>query len=172
MNVNGYEIGPGVDLRGADLRFAVLRGANLQGAKLRDADLQCADLRGADLSEANLWGANLRGANLQGANLQGASLQLAGLSNNTVLPTGQTWPEYLADLPALLTAGGKRLHEVATPEVWNCHTWDNCPMHAAFDAKDFHDIPEPWRPKAELFVTLFDAELIPLEAVGPTKRAS
>ncbi len=172
MTVNGYEIGPGADLRGADLRFAVLRGANLWGAKLRDADLQCADLRGADLSEANLWGANLRGADLQGANLQGASLQLAGLSNNTVLPTGQTWPEYLADLPALLTAGGKPLAAVATEAAWSCHDWDNCPMRVAFDAKGFVDVPEPWRAQAELFVTLFDAELIPLEAVGPTKRAS
>ncbi len=172
MTVNGYEIEPGADLRGADLRDAVLRGANLQGAKLRDADLQCADLRGADLSEANLWGANLRGADLQGANLGGACLQLAGLSNNTVLPTGQTWPEYLADLPALLTAGGKRLHEVATPEVWSCHSWKNCPMRVAFDAKCFVDVPEPWRAQAELFVTLFDTNLIPLPAVQPAEKAS
>ena len=47
MEVNGYTIKPGADLRGADLRRA---------------DLRRADLCYADLSSANLSGANLRGA--------------------------------------------------------------------------------------------------------------
>ncbi len=202
MTVNGYEIEPGADLRGANLRDADLSGASLRGADLREAnlgwaelvganlvgaymahaDLGCADLRGADLrgadlgfadlQRADLREANLRGANLQEAKLKGANFVGAQLSDATSLPTGQSWPEYLADLPALLTAGGKPLAAVATEAAWDCHDWDNCPMHAAFDAKDFFDVPEPWRPKAKLFVALFDAELIPLEAVQPAEKAS
>jgi uncharacterized protein YjbI with pentapeptide repeats len=110
MEVKGYKIEPGANLRGAnlekanlidaDLRYANLSGANLSGANLRganlskanlekanliDADLRYADLidadlRGADLSKANLRGANLRFANLRGANLSKANLSEANLS--------------------------------------------------------------------------------------------
>ncbi len=107
MIVNEWEIEPGADLRCADFSEASLWLADLRGANLREADLQCADLR-----EAKFWGADLRGANLQGASLGGAKL-----SDETVLPTGQTWPKYLTSLPALLTAGGKPLHEVAFAEI-------------------------------------------------------
>ncbi len=162
MTVNGYEIEPCADLRGANLRFA----------DLWEADLWEADLRGANLRGADLRGANLRGADLWGADLWGANLSNTDLSDETILSTGQTLPEYLADLPALLTAGGKPLHQVATPETWSCHDWDNCPMPPAFDAEDLDDVPEPWRAQAELFVTLFDTELIPLQAIRSTKRAS
>ena len=54
MNVNGFEILPGADLRRADLRGADLRGADLRGA----------DLRGANLGGTTLWGADLRRARL------------------------------------------------------------------------------------------------------------
>ncbi len=158
------------DLRGACLRDADLQGADLGFADLQCADLQCADLRGADLSKANLRGANLQGANLQGADLRGVGLRGIKLSDTTILSTGQTWPEYLADLPALLTAGGKPLAAVATEAAWSCHD-DNCPMHVAFDAKGVGDVPEPWRSQAKLFVALFDAELIPLEAVRATSMS-
>ncbi len=194
--VRGYEIKPEADLRFAVLRGANLRGVNLQGANLcgadlrhadlRDADLQDADLQDADLWDADLWEADLRGADLRGAdlgfadlqraslqraNLRGANLVGAQLSDATSLSTGQTWPEYLADLPALLTAGGKTLAAVATEAAWSCHSWKNCPMRVAFDAEDLDEVPEPWRPKAELFVALFDAELIPLEAVRATSMS-
>jgi hypothetical protein len=70
MNINGYEIKPGADLRGvdlecADLMGADLRGANLWGANLWGADLRYADLRGADLECADLRGANLTGTILE-----------------------------------------------------------------------------------------------------------
>ena len=77
--VNGYKIGPDVNLDGADLRNADLRGADLIGANLTRSDL-----RGADLTEANLYGANLSSANLAGANLRGAVLQAADLFDTTV----------------------------------------------------------------------------------------
>jgi len=83
--VNGYQIGPGVDLSsvdltGAKLRGADLTGANLEGAILTGADLYEARLMGADLSSAYLRGANLMSANLLGANLLGANLLGAKVS--------------------------------------------------------------------------------------------
>ena len=84
MEVNGYKIEFGADLRyanlqGANLRYANLRYANLQGANLRYANLRYANLQGANLQGANLQGANLRVANLRVANLQDANLQDANL---------------------------------------------------------------------------------------------
>ena len=69
MEVNGYKIGPGVNLAGADLseskRFSLTP---------KCVNLSRANLSGANLSRANLSGANLDGANLSGANLSGAIL--------------------------------------------------------------------------------------------------
>jgi hypothetical protein len=125
-----------------------------------------ANLAGAYLDGANLDGANLDGANLAGANLAGANLAGANLAANTVLPNRVRWDDYLRELvPALLVAGGKKLIEVATPAVWDCHSWDNCPMRAAFDAHGLSDVPPLYRAEAELFVKLFDAKLIPLSAL-------
>ena len=62
--VNGYIVGPNVDLSGADLSGAILFGANLSGA----------DLGGADLTGAILIGANLSGADLTGAILNEVQL--------------------------------------------------------------------------------------------------
>ncbi len=67
--VNGYQIGPRVDLRSADLRGADLKGANLENSDLREANLE-----GADLSMASLIGCNLDGVNLSGARLNGVRI--------------------------------------------------------------------------------------------------
>ena len=131
-----------------------LAGADLSGADLRWADLIGADLIGADLSGANLRGADLFEANLSGANLRRADLRRADLSG-TVLPNGKTYKNFVAELPRLLTAGGKTVDEVA--QHWGCHSWENCPMHAAFGASGISEVPEEWRERAELFVILFDA---------------
>jgi len=141
-------------LAGADLRLANLSGASLSGANLSWANLSGANLRGANLSEASLRGANLSGANLIGANLSWANLIGANL-RRAVLPNGETYEDFVAELPRLLTAGGKTVSEVA--HYWDCHSWGNCPMHAAFGASRLIDVPEEWRERAELFVTLFDA---------------
>lgn len=97
------------------------------------------------------WGhcANLQGADLRGAYLQGA----------IVASDGKTLEQYMEWLPTLLTAGGKTVEEVASH--WDCHTWSNCPMHAAFDADDISGVPEQWRAHAEEFICLFDAGVIP-----------
>ena len=170
MIVNGYAIEPGASLTGANLR-----GANLEGANLEGADLKGANLRGADLRGANLWGADLEGANLGGANLRGANLLNANLLNTSLwganltgatMPSGETWEEYLSvTVPALLTAGGRPIEEVATTEHWSCHSWVNCPMAAAFGVDSITDVPKRHRPAVELFVRLFDSGLIPMPRV-------
>ena len=64
--INGYEIKPGVSLRGADLR-----GADLTGADLRGANLTEADLTGANLTEAEIdisWKDYVQNKNVIGFN--------------------------------------------------------------------------------------------------------
>ena len=63
MEVNGYEIKPGADLRGAYLRGADLRGADLRDADLRDATLRNANLRDATLPD-NVYNINSLPADL------------------------------------------------------------------------------------------------------------
>ncbi len=72
--VNGYIVGPNVDLSGADLAGATLAGLDLSGADLTGAILTTADLGGANLSAATLSLADLTGANLLGAILTNATL--------------------------------------------------------------------------------------------------
>jgi uncharacterized protein YjbI with pentapeptide repeats len=93
--VNGYQIGPGADLRGADLRGASLTSANLKAANLSGANLSRAELSFSNLSGANLEGANLAGAQmylaelvgarLVSANLDGALLESADLSKAVIM---------------------------------------------------------------------------------------
>ena len=145
----------GANLRGADLGDADLGGANLRGANLGGANLRGANLRGANLGGANLGGANLRGANLGGADLGGAkNAEMAWLE------TGETLAEYIREIvPALCTAGGKSFAEVAA--AWDCHSWENCPMAVAFGVHEIGEIPILYRSRAEQFLRLFDARLLP-----------
>ena len=157
--LRGLNWGHRADLGGANLRGANLRGANLSDANLSGANLRGANLSGANLRYASLSGADLGGANLGDANLRGANLRDANLSDAIVTADGQTLTKYMEWLPTLLTAGGKTVAEVA--EHWDCHTWSNCPMHAAFGANDIHGVPEEWRDDAQVFITLFDAWALP-----------
>ena len=59
--INGYIIGPNVNLTGADLS-----GAKLSNVDLSYADLSDADLSDADLTKSYLWYINLTDANLTG----------------------------------------------------------------------------------------------------------
>jgi hypothetical protein len=136
------------NLTGANLTGANLRGANLTEANLTEANLTEANLTEATLTEANLTEANLTGANLRGANLTGATL-----------PNSETYEDFIAAMPRLLTAGGKTVDEVA--QHWGCHLWENCPMHAAFGASSLGEVPVEWRERAELFVNLFDSGTLP-----------
>lgn len=113
------------------------------------ADLRRADLRGADLSGTDLSGVDLSGANLRGANLNGAA-----------------WEQYTTEiLPALLRAGVLPLEELLTNDHWNCHSWENCPMAAAFGVHRIGDIPPVHRLEASRFIELFDANALPLDKV-------
>jgi len=143
----------------ADSLKAGIERALEDGANLRWANLDGANLDGANLDVANLYGASLYGANLYGASLYGANLD-----ESTLLDTGETWGEYLAQtLPALLTAGGKSLAYFAPH--WACHEWNNCPMAFAFDIKSEAECPILLRPRVRQFVKLFDSKLIPWDAV-------
>lgn len=94
-------------------------------------------------------GAYLVGANLEGAYLRGANLGEIG-----------NWEHYCSVVvPALLTAGGKPLEEVAA--TWDCHTWENCPLHAAFGVKSTSEMPPLLRAEGARFLMFFDAKLIP-----------
>lgn len=101
-------------------------------------------------SRANLYGADLSGADLSGAYLYGAV-------------DWQTYTESI--VPAILAAGGRPLSEVVTEEHWACHSWDNCPMAAAFGVKAPSEVPAIHRTEAARFVELFDAKALPLESV-------
>jgi uncharacterized protein YjbI with pentapeptide repeats len=68
VEVNGYEIGPGADLKGATLRKA--------------------DFTGAHLYWVNLTGADLTGAGLLGADLSGVSLERVKADEDTIWPAG------------------------------------------------------------------------------------
>jgi uncharacterized protein YjbI with pentapeptide repeats len=152
---------------GANLDGAYLRGANLDGANLDGAYLRGAYLDGAYLDGAYLRGANLDGANLRGAYLDGANLDGAYLGDNTTIETGETWKQYLsAVVPALLVAGGRALSDMLTPKIWNCHSWDNCPMAEAFSTHTIEDVPLLYKPRAEQFMRYFDANLISLDSVA------
>ncbi len=158
----------GANLVGANLDGANLDGANLRYAVLTRANLVGANLVGANLDGANLVGANLVGANLVGANLDGANLDNSKVSDETRLPGTFNFKEYVeVVVPALCVAGGKSLDDVANPKVWNCHSWENCPMAEAFDVHSIGDVPALYRPIANFFVQMFDAHLLPLGRVNP-----
>ena len=79
VEVYGYTIEPGANLREADLQGADLSKGDLREADLGGANLHNADLRMANLSEANLAGACLWSTDLTGADLSWAYLEEADL---------------------------------------------------------------------------------------------
>ena len=89
--VDGYIVGPGVNLGGADLSGVDLSGAVLNwGSKLNSVDLTGANLKGADLRGADLRGADLTGANLDKGSLWGADV------TNAIIDTDD-WHRIAAD---------------------------------------------------------------------------
>ncbi len=125
----------GADLAGADLAGADLRGADLTGAYLADAGLPGAGLTCADLTCADLTCADLRGANLRDA----------------VLPDGSTVETYD---PRPVFAGPGAAPVPA--EAWTCNSWDNCPLHHAYGAKNLTSVPVGVRAAAATWLALYD----------------
>lgn len=127
------------------------------------ANLRYSNLRGSDLRSANLSGSDLSGSDLSYSNLRGSNLRGSDLNERTRLDTGETFALYLSDvLPHLLTSGGKTVKEVVESGAWECHDWNNCPMHVAFDAGDVSETPLLLQPRVRQFVALFDARLLPV----------
>ena len=150
----------------ADLAGADLSGAKLSGAKLSGANLTNANLTGADLTNAYLTGADLTGADLTGAYLAGAKLTGAKNIETCRLDTGETVKEYREQVvPALIAAGGKTLDDPAVASSWNCHHWENCPMHTVFGINSESEAPIFHRPRVKQFVQLFDAGWLPAETI-------
>jgi hypothetical protein len=91
------------------------------------------------------------------------------------MPNGETFEQYLAEVvPALLTAGGHALADIATPEHWSCHSWIRedgvcCPMAAAFGITSDSEGPRLLQPRIREFVHLFDAGLIPMPIIPTTE---
>ncbi|MFP6874481.1 MAG: pentapeptide repeat-containing protein [Verrucomicrobiales bacterium] len=112
--VNGYKIGPGVDLSGADLAGADLSGADLSGANLSGADLDGADCSGADFSGASLLQANLAGASLFQADLTGADFFAVDFTGANIFQ-------------ARLIAGDFRITEIFRSPAGMTLTWNSLP---------------------------------------------
>ena len=157
--------GERANLSDADLRNANLSDADLRYADLRNADLSYADLRNADLRYADLRYADLRYVNLRGADLRYAK----GITDDTqIAPNNVTLGQFKSEIvPALLTATGKTPAEILGTDCWECHSWNNCPMHAVFGVESIDGIPPLWRAHAATFVQLFDAKLIPAPSMSP-----
>ena len=77
--VNGYLIGPEVDITGANLSDADLRRANFYVSNINGADLT-----NATLSDALIAFAHFEGTNLQGSDFTGA-WAMSRLSSSTLL---------------------------------------------------------------------------------------
>ena len=87
--LNGYIIGPSVDLASADLKNLNLSESNvsLSDTNLTSANLTSVNLSGVDLTDSNLTSANLTRANLTNANLTDSNLTSANLTNANLTNT-------------------------------------------------------------------------------------
>lgn len=145
----------------AHLENAQFDGAVIQYASFTRATLTDASFQGASVRDTSFRLANLTGANFSGVDFSTLTMDDA-LMTGVQLPDGTRWDEYLTDVvPALLQVTGLKLEQVATEETWTCHNWENCPMRVVFGAKNTSEVPALYRAQAALFVTLFDARLIP-----------
>lgn len=166
----------GADLVGADLLGANLSGADFASANLKGADLAHANLSDVIFARANLIGANFTGSNLKGAifmdaNLSGSNFAGATVSDETILPQGVTWGEFVAEVvPALLTATGKPLADAE--DHFACHTWANCPMAWVFGVTTMRAVPAQWRLWASEFLRWFDADVLTWEMVANAASAA
>ncbi len=92
--------------------------------------------------------------------------ELAAPNAKTVYARGCTGlTDYLVKegrLNRLLTGGGKTIAEVAA--AWDCHTWDDCPLHVAYGVSCIGDLPDEYQADGALFVSLFDDNMIPRPA--------
>jgi uncharacterized protein YjbI with pentapeptide repeats len=89
--VQGYLVGPNVNLAGATFTSAAQLGVSLSGTNFTGATLAGVNLTGAFLNNAILTGARLTGATLGGANMSNATLDgviSGGIVGTPTIPTG------------------------------------------------------------------------------------
>lgn len=157
------------DLRGADLSHADLRGANLRGADLTNARLFMARLEGANLRGTDLRDADLRMARFEHADLTDATLTGARFGGGypgddialvaTTMPDGRVWEAYRRDhLWGICHDPDVVARALA---AWGGHTWESCPMGAAFGIDGTHAIEDAGlRLRVGCWVALYDAGLL------------
>jgi len=113
-------------------------------------------------TKTDLSSADLSSANLRYANLSSADLSYAKNLGDWTMPDGIKWSQYLsAVVPALLTAGGKTMDEIQASGCWDCHSWENCPMHVAFGIGTPDEGPPLLRARIVEFIQFFDGRMIP-----------
>ncbi len=91
--VEGYLVGPNVNLTGAAFTPAAQLGISLSATNFTNADLTGLNLTGAFMNNANLTGAVLTGTNLTGVNLSAVTLTgvtSGGIVGVPALPAGWT----------------------------------------------------------------------------------
>ncbi len=70
-------------------------------------------------------------------------------------------------VPSLLEAGGRSLGEVLATGCWEYHDWTNCPIHTAFGADDIKGVPQEFRGRAAVFISLFDHKMLRKPSIAP-----
>lgn len=150
-----------------------LRNSNLHAAKFQNCRLVRCNLDQVSLSDSFFDGGSVDMCGFNHADLSGSNILLARhqlvlkniLSDDTVLPSEVTWKEFLNIVVPFLLQSGKPLKEVMRKKVWECHSWDNCPMHAVFGASIPDKIPPQFRQIAREFIALYDGGMITREMV-------
>jgi uncharacterized protein YjbI with pentapeptide repeats len=132
VEVNGYTIEPGANLRGADLRGADLKSALLTGACLVGADLEASDLYharfdGADLSRARLAGVKCYGTSFARANLTEVVLTGAQLWGSDFTRTNLTKANLSGVAVWMSDFGAANLTEADLTEADLSFLWNESP---------------------------------------------
>lgn len=120
----------------ADLRNAHLEATILTSAKCCEADLRGARVNSSLLHGVDFTKAQLEGTDFTGSVLQGVDFYQARFSDETVLPNGVSFGQFVREsLPRILTAGGKELAEVVDERYWDQNYLERV-LVTAFGRKD------------------------------------
>ena len=61
----------------------------------------------------------------------------------------------------LLTAGGVSINRIVRSGAWDCHNWNNCPLHVAHGVNAVAELPEELQTEGARFLKLFDGGFLP-----------
>jgi hypothetical protein len=74
-----------------------------------------------------------------------------------------TLDEYQAKggpMESLLTAGGVPIRRILDAGAWDCHQWNNCPLHVAFGVDGVEQLPGHLQGEGRRFLALFDNKFL------------